>query len=293
MILTKHDTKTLRELGRQVAEIAALPVQRRDHQALEGPQRPEARAADGLHRPGCWHEMDVDGELTLQCDGPLLPRHRDRPAPHPLPLAPHAGRHGGRALGPTCPRSSAARGFGIQHGRRPRRRSTPPTTSSATTTRPDPDRGGHRADPHARGRAWTRRPRRGRGAGPRDIRRPPRRAHAGPLTRRMRRSTSSCSGTTPSRSLLDLVERPEFLHRMAARLTQCHLEMLDQMEEKGLLGWGQDADPLHGRVHGRAAGAGLRRVEARARRTCGPSACRRSSPVVARPCTRRSSCAYA
>ncbi len=44
----------------------------------------------------------------------------------------------------------------------------------------------------------------------------------------------------PEQVLMDLVERPEFLRRMAARLTQCHLEMLDQMEEKGLLGWGQD-----------------------------------------------------
>ena len=44
----------------------------------------------------------------------------------------------------------------------------------------------------------------------------------------------------PEQVLMDMVERPDFLHHMAARLTQCHLEMLDQLEQKGLLGWGQD-----------------------------------------------------
>ena len=40
-------------------------------------------------------------------------------------------------------------------------------------------------------------------------------------------------------SLLDLVDRPEFIHQMMARLTDAHLSMLDQLEAQGLLGSGQ------------------------------------------------------
>jgi hypothetical protein len=36
--------------------------------------------------------------------------------------------------------------------------------------------------------------------------------------------------------LFDLGDRPEFVHRLMAKLTQAHLEMLDQLEEKGLIG---------------------------------------------------------
>jgi len=37
----------------------------------------------------------------------------------------------------------------------------------------------------------------------------------------------------------DLMDRPEFMHRIIGRLTDAHLSMLDQLEEKGLLGSGQ------------------------------------------------------
>ena len=36
--------------------------------------------------------------------------------------------------------------------------------------------------------------------------------------------------------LLDLADRPQFMHSIIARLTDAHLSMLDQLEEKGLLG---------------------------------------------------------
>ena len=62
----KGDATVLRELGKQVAEIAALPVQQETiglWKALNGlkPARPMV-AIDQIP----WHEMDVDGELTLQ-----------------------------------------------------------------------------------------------------------------------------------------------------------------------------------------------------------------------------------
>ena len=36
--------------------------------------------------------------------------------------------------------------------------------------------------------------------------------------------------------LLDLIERPDFIHRLLTRLTEAYLGLLDQLEEKGLLG---------------------------------------------------------
>jgi hypothetical protein len=41
---------------------------------------------------------------------------------------------------------------------------------------------------------------------------------------------------SPEHALLDLVDRPEFTHRMVARLTEVHLSWLDQLEAQGLLG---------------------------------------------------------
>ena len=41
------------------------------------------------------------------------------------------------------------------------------------------------------------------------------------------------------RSLLDLADRPEFMHKIIARYTDAHLSMLDQFEEQGLPG------PIH------------------------------------------------
>jgi len=39
--------------------------------------------------------------------------------------------------------------------------------------------------------------------------------------------------------IIDLLDRPQFTHQIISRLTEAHLSMLDQLEEKGLLGYGQ------------------------------------------------------
>ncbi|MAG35291.1 MAG: hypothetical protein CL878_03455 [Dehalococcoidia bacterium] len=67
--VSKEDRRVLRELARQVAEIAALPVQQETTahwQALNGlrPVRPMVMI-DQIP----WHEMDVDGELSLESEG--------------------------------------------------------------------------------------------------------------------------------------------------------------------------------------------------------------------------------
>ena len=68
MIVSKTDRNVIRELARQVADIAALPVQQETIQlwkALNGlkPKRPMV-----MIDQVAWHEMDVDGELTLQAE---------------------------------------------------------------------------------------------------------------------------------------------------------------------------------------------------------------------------------
>ncbi len=149
-----------------------------DDQALEGAQRPEARPADGDHRPGL---LARDGRRR-RADPP----HEDHSAAIETglrrtlyALASHAGRHGGRARGSTSQGRSAHR---FRHPARSRtgRHSIPPTTSSATTTSINsrPRRTLRRsACPRSR---WTRRPRRSPRLGPRDLRRHPRGADAGP-----------------------------------------------------------------------------------------------------------------
>ncbi len=69
MLIANRDRDLLRGLARQVAEIAALPVQGEAialWKALNGlkPVRPMVMIAQIP-----WHEMDVDGELSLQAEG--------------------------------------------------------------------------------------------------------------------------------------------------------------------------------------------------------------------------------
>jgi len=64
------DKKILRELAKQTAEVAALPVQEEKRalwRALNGlkPVRPMV-----MIDQVCWHEMDVAGELALRCVSP-------------------------------------------------------------------------------------------------------------------------------------------------------------------------------------------------------------------------------
>ncbi len=40
-------------------------------------------------------------------------------------------------------------------------------------------------------------------------------------------------------SIIDLIDRPEFIHKLLSRVTKGYISMLEQLEEKGLLGYGQ------------------------------------------------------
>lgn len=43
--------------------------------------------------------------------------------------------------------------------------------------------------------------------------------------------------------IMDLIDRPDFMHKIISRMTDGYLSMLDQFEEKGLMGYG--ADTIH------------------------------------------------
>ena len=49
------------------------------------------------------------------------------------------------------------------------------------------------------------------------------------------------------------MDRPEHLHAIAERMTEVRMAEMRILEEKGLLGYGMRANPLHRRPHDRAA----------------------------------------
>lgn len=70
-VISSNDKHVLRELGKRIAEIAALPVQQETvalWKALNG-LRPERPMVTIDQVP--WHEMDVDGELVLRAQDPF------------------------------------------------------------------------------------------------------------------------------------------------------------------------------------------------------------------------------
>ena len=77
-MLTKSDKEIIRRLAGEVATIAALPVQEQK-QALwrklngKNPVRPMV-----MIDQVCWNEMNVDDELTLQCEDPECRGYEDR-----------------------------------------------------------------------------------------------------------------------------------------------------------------------------------------------------------------------
>ena len=165
----------------------------------------------------CWHEMDVDDELTLRSAGRVLPQARDRPAPHALRAGSTCAPTWWSSRSSTCRRSSAATGFGMSGHRRTRAVSDPRNDVVGHYYIDQlQDRGGPRrrsATPGAS--ASTSRPR----PAPRSEAREIfdgilERADAGADCRRSRPGTRSSCGAAPSSVLMDLADRPDFMHRL-------------------------------------------------------------------------------
>ena len=65
--------------------------------------------------------------------------------------------------------------------------------------------------------------------------------------------------------LLDLAARPAFMHQIISRLTDAHLGMLDQLEEQGLLGYGQTTINCNGAYTDELPAPGFNPLHPRAR----------------------------
>ncbi len=233
-----NDTKVLRALAAEVAEIAALPDNAETVRLWKGlnglcAERPMV-AIDQV----CWHEMDVDGELTLQCEDDFCRRLETE-----LRRTLYRWRHmrADMVVEPLVrvPKVIRSTGFGYA------------TSDDIAVDDPANDVVGHYYHDQIRTDEDIEK-----------IHTPEMSLDEAATAEAEERAREILDGIldvrmegqcpwyapfdilvqwhNPERVLMDMVERPDFLHRMAARLTQCHLEMLDQMEQKGLLGWGQD-----------------------------------------------------
>jgi hypothetical protein len=269
MLLTPQERDMLRVLASQVAEVAALPVQQETialWKALNGlkPVRPMV-AIDQV----CWHEVDVDGELALQTESPFARTLETR-----LRRILYAWRHmrADMVVEPTItiPKVIRSTGLGIE------------IVEQRAVTDPNNDIVGHfyvdqlktdedvlkihtpelELDEKATAEAEEA-------------------AHAvfdGLLAVQMQGMLPTFAvwdvivqWRGAQNVIYDLADRPAFIHKIMARLTEAYLGMLDQLEEKGLLGYAQSTIHCSGAYTDELPAPGFdpRRPRARDLWTCG------------------------
>ncbi|MEW6360176.1 MAG: hypothetical protein AB1696_27830 [Planctomycetota bacterium] len=237
MLVNKKDRDVLRELARQVAEIASLPCQQQTislWKALNGlkPVRPMVMI-DQIP----WHEMDVDGELTLRTEDAFCQGLETR-----LRRTLYSWKHmrADMVVEPIVdvPKVIRGAGFGIQ------------TIEKRAVSDPKNSVVGHYYIDQLKSDADVEKIRKPEIALDEEatarVQEKAQEIFDGILTVRMQ---GSLPGFAPwdrivqwrgaESVLFDLADRPEFIHRIMARLTDAHISMLDQLEEKGLLGHGQ------------------------------------------------------
>ena len=228
----KQDTEIIRELAAQTAEIAALPAQeekRRLWRQLNArkPGRPLV-----MIDQVCWHEMNVNDELTERCTDPECRRYETslrrslyqwRHFPVDMVVEPFV----------RVPKAIYNTGFGITNSTG-NRGGCSQRCIGPSLFQPVRDRCGSGKDSVPR---ITH--------DPRETERRLAVAHDlfdgfleaacrghGPLPVPMGSHQHLMGVET---ALFALMERPEFMHRLAARMTEGYLAMLDQLEEQGLL----------------------------------------------------------
>jgi hypothetical protein len=236
MSVSKRDREVLRELAREVGEIAALAEQQETislWKALNGlkPVRPMVMI-DQIP----WHEMDVDGELALRTEEDFC-RGFEAHLRQTIYLWKHMRVD--RVVEPAIDVPMAIRntGFGIQ------------TIEETAVSDPKSGVVGHLYIDQLKTEEDVER-----------IRTPEVRLDEEATARAREKAEEIFDGILPVRTggcqpgfapwdaivqwrgaenlLFDLVDKPEFMHRIVSRLTDAHLSMLDQMEEQGLLGSG-------------------------------------------------------
>jgi len=229
----KQDTEIIRELAAQTAEIAALPAQeekRRLWRQLNArkPGRPLV-----MIDQVCWHEMNVNDELTERCTDPECRRYETslrrslyqwRHFPVDMVVEPFV----------RVPKAIYNTGFGIT------------VHEETVATDAASDVLGHRFFNQFATDADLEKIQVPRIThDPRETERRLAVAHDlfdGFLELRAEGMDPYLSLWDPistwmgvETALFALMERPEFMHRLAARMTEGYLAMLDQLEEQGLL----------------------------------------------------------
>ena len=237
MPVSKKDKGILRELARQVADIAALPVQQETiaaHKALNAlkPTRPMV-----MIDQVCWHEMNVADELTLRTKAPFcrgLETHLRRT------LYQWKHMRGDMVVEPFLDLGKAIRGADFGLG----------VVEHTAVTDPTSDVCGHHYDDQLATEAdlaKIRTPQIGhdeKATAETEAR--AREIFGGILPVRMQ---GACPSFAPwdrivmwrgaEETIMDLAFRPDFMHRIIARVTEASLSMLDQLEAQGLLGHSQ------------------------------------------------------
>ena len=91
--LSPKDTDALRRLAAEVAQIAALPIHQEKARLWQKLNDLESERPMVWINEIPWHEMDVDGELTLADGASLGEGPGTGTAADALPVAAHAGRY--------------------------------------------------------------------------------------------------------------------------------------------------------------------------------------------------------
>jgi hypothetical protein len=232
-----RDVQIVRELGKRVAEIASLPVQeekRRLWRALNGlkPERPMVMI-DQLP----WHEMDVDGELVIRCEDDFC-RSLERYFRRTLYLWKYMPAD--MVIESYVEVNKVIHGLDFGMKVEEHTLSTDPMNSVVSHKFEDQLRTEEDLEKIKMPKVYY-----DKEATMKKLEM----AHElldGVIDVRLQ-------GCLPNNSswdqismwkgveniLYDLIDRPNFIHKLMIRLTDAYLTMLDQLEEQGLLGYGQ------------------------------------------------------
>lgn len=232
-----RDRDILRELGRQVAEIAAFPVQQETIALWKALNSLKPVRGMVMIDQVSWHEMDVDGELTLQTEDGFC-----RGIETQLRRILYSWKHmrADMVVRPfvTIHKAIGGAGFGVR------------VIEETAVTDPRSGVVGHRYIDQMKTEEDVMKIQMPKIVYNEDAtKQAEERAHEifdGILEVRVQGSLpgfapwdSIVMWRSPNNMIMDMVDRPDFMHRIIGRLTDAHLSMLDQLEENGLLGYDQ------------------------------------------------------
>jgi hypothetical protein len=238
MSINIKDRNILRELARQVAEIAALPVQKETIALWKDLNRLKPVRGMVMIDQISWHEMDVDGELTQQTEDGFCRGFETQ-----LRRTLYSWKHirADMVVQPFVNVYKAIHGAGFGVG----------VIEETAVSDPRNSVVGHRYIDQFKTEDDIMKIQMPNISYDEDAtKQTEEKAHEifdGILDVRVQ---GALPGFAPwdsivmwhgtNNMILDMLDRPSFMHKIISRLTDAYLSMLDQFEEKGLLGFDQD-----------------------------------------------------